>query len=87
MRQFIAAHTRLIQGMLNGHDRMLFRGTLRFLAFVEGMTGFMKRRRLPHKDFMAWPCEFQLLDGSVLTSIRPPRLCDKPFRGHSIHPS
>jgi len=54
MRQFIAVHSNLIQGVLNGYDRMLFRGTLRFLAFVDGMTGFMKRRRMLHKDFMAW---------------------------------
>ena len=63
MRQFIAIHSRLIQGILNGYDRMLFRGTLRFLAFVDGMTGFMKRRRMLHKDFMAW-------SGSVTERIK-----------------
>ena len=54
MRQFIAVHANLIQGVLNGYDRMLFRGTLRLLAFVEGMAGFMQRRGILHKDFMAW---------------------------------
>ena len=34
----------LIQGILNGCDRMLFRGPVRFLAFLEGMAGFLKRR-------------------------------------------
>ena len=63
MRQFLAVHAPLIQGVLNGYDRMLFRGTLRFLAFVEGMTGFMKRRGLLHKDFMAW-------SGSVTERIK-----------------
>ncbi len=63
MRQFIAVHSNLIQGILNGYDRMLFRGTLRFLAFVEGMTGFMKRRGMLHKDFMAW-------SGSVTERIK-----------------
>ncbi len=63
MRQFIAAHSPLIHGILNGYDRMLFRGTLRFLAFVEGMTGFMKRRCMLHKDFMAW-------SGSVTERIK-----------------
>jgi hypothetical protein len=63
MRQFMAVHSHLIQGILTGYDRMLFRGTLRFLAFVEGMTGFMKRRGLLHKDFMAW-------SGSVTERIK-----------------
>ena len=63
MRQFLAAHSPLIQGVINGYDRMLFRGTLRFLAFLEGMTGFMKRRCMLHKDFMAW-------SGSVTERIK-----------------
>jgi hypothetical protein len=63
MRQFIGVHANLIQAVLNGYDRMLFRGTVRFLAFVEGMTGFMKRRGLLHKDFMAW-------SGSVTERIK-----------------
>ena len=67
MRQFIAVHSNLIQGILNGYDRMLFRGTLRFLAFVEGMTGFMKRRGMLHKDFMAW-------SGSVTERIKAEKM-------------
>lgn len=63
MRQFIAVHSHLIQGILNGYDRRLFRGTLRFLALVEGMTGCMKRRGLLPKDFMAW-------SGSVTERIK-----------------
>lgn len=53
MRKFAAVHAALIQGILNGQHRVLFRGTLRFLCSLQGMERFMKRRALLHKDFMA----------------------------------
>ena len=44
MRQFLAVHAPLIQGVLNGYDRMLFRGTLRFLAMIAALLGTQPAR-------------------------------------------
>ena len=54
MQQFITRHSALLYGVLNGYDRMLFRGTIRFLSYIQGLTGFMSRRRMLNKNFLAW---------------------------------
>lgn len=51
MKSFIARYADKITGVLSGFDRLVFRGTLRKIAFVVGMFGFMWSRRILLKDF------------------------------------
>lgn len=54
MKRFIARHADKIIGVLSGFDRLVFRGTLRQIAFVAGLMGFLWKRRVLLKDFGAW---------------------------------
>lgn len=51
MIHFIQRHAKKIIGVLSGFDRLRFRGTLRELAYVEGMKGFLWRAKVLLKDF------------------------------------
>lgn len=42
MDQFIARHQQKIAGTLSGFDRLVFRGTLRVLYFVDGMMQYLR---------------------------------------------
>ncbi|MGV1015232.1 MAG: hypothetical protein ACOYB4_09710 [Methyloceanibacter sp.] len=54
MEQFLARHQEKIIGVLSGLDRILFRGTLRQLAYGAGMQSFLNYRRILLKDFAGW---------------------------------
>jgi len=54
MNEFIRRHEALTIGMLEGFDRVLFRGTLRSINYRNGLSGFLWRRRIPWKDFGDW---------------------------------
>ena len=54
MKQFIARHSEKIIGVLSGLDRILFRGTLRHLAYTAGMMSFLNYRRILLKNFAPW---------------------------------
>ena len=54
MKRFIARHAEKIIGVLSGFDRLVFRGTLRKIAFVSGLMGFLWKRQVLLKDFGAW---------------------------------
>ena len=41
MEQFLSKHARAVIGTLSGFDRLVFRGTLRFLAHHTGMVGYL----------------------------------------------
>jgi hypothetical protein len=41
MEQFLSKHARAVIGALSGFDRLVFRGTLRFLAHHTGMVGYL----------------------------------------------
>lgn len=51
MKQFIKKHQADITGTLSGFDRVRFRGTIRMLAYVEGMLGWLNDRRVLLKEF------------------------------------
>lgn len=51
MRRFIANHADKITGVLSGFDRLVFRGTLRSIAFVEGMKRLLSKQQVLLKDF------------------------------------
>lgn len=51
MQQFIKKHEDKINGVLNGFDRVRFRGTIRMLAYVGGLAGWLNDRRVLLKEF------------------------------------
>ena len=51
MQSFLARHASKIKGVLHGFDRIRFRGTLRWLAYTQGMMKWLSRRSVLLKDF------------------------------------
>jgi hypothetical protein len=51
MERFLLRHEGRIAGSISGFDRMLFRGILRSIAFVEGMERFLGSEGVLLKDF------------------------------------
>jgi hypothetical protein len=51
MERFLARHSTRIAGVVSGFDRLLFRGTLRSISFVDGMDRFLASQRILYKDF------------------------------------
>jgi hypothetical protein len=51
MNQFIQKYDEKVTGTLCGWDRVVFRGTLRMLCFVDGMMGYLSRVGVLLKDF------------------------------------
>jgi hypothetical protein len=51
MHEFIAKHQDKIAGTLSGFDRLVFRGTLRSIAYEEGMKRYMWANQVLLKNF------------------------------------
>jgi hypothetical protein len=51
MKEFIAKHHEQILGVLSGFDRLVFRGTLRSIAYAEGMRRYLTVQHVLLKDF------------------------------------
>ena len=51
MERFLTRHSSRIAGVVSGFDRLLFRGTLRSISFVDGMDRFLASQRILYKDF------------------------------------
>jgi hypothetical protein len=51
MKSFLQRYGSRIHGILHGLDRVRFRGTLRALSYVRGMSGFLFGIGVPFKDF------------------------------------
>ena len=54
MERFLARHSTRIVGTVSGFDRLLFRGTLRSISFVDGMDKFLASQRILYKDVAAF---------------------------------
>ncbi len=54
MEPFISKHAQAIIGTLSGFDRLVFRGTLRFLAHRAGMISYLWTMGVLLKDFAAF---------------------------------
>ena len=50
MQEFIARHHEQVAGTLSGFDRVVFRGTLRKIAFSDGMH-YLRENDVLLKDF------------------------------------
>src|ERR1700730_18421194 len=51
MKSFLAKCGAAVLGVLNGFDRLCFRGTLRNLAYPQGLQHYLWAKRIPFKDF------------------------------------
>jgi hypothetical protein len=51
LQKFIAKYQSEIAGVLSGFDRLIFRGTLRKISYVEGMKGYLWAQKVLLKDF------------------------------------
>lgn len=51
MQSFLARHRDQIQGVLSGFDRVLFRGTLRSISYVEGLDKWLGYHHILYRDF------------------------------------
>lgn len=54
MQRFIEKHRDKIIGVLSGFDRLIFRGTLRSIAYPDGMKAFLDSRHVLLKEFGAF---------------------------------
>lgn len=54
MKRFLQNHADSISGVLSGFDRMRFRGTLRWLAYTQGMQSFLNAAHVLLKDFKTY---------------------------------
>lgn len=51
MKRFLERYAEQVQGALSGFDRLRFRGTLRWLAYTQGMREYMNYAHVLLKDF------------------------------------
>jgi hypothetical protein len=54
MERFLQRHAARVSGVLSGFDRILFRGVLRSLSYLEGMDKFLGSQHVLYKDFGAF---------------------------------
>jgi hypothetical protein len=53
MQTFLNRFGSVVLGILSGFDRLFFRGTLRNLAYAQGLQHYLWANRIPFKDFAA----------------------------------
>jgi hypothetical protein len=58
MERFLKRYKDRLIGSIAGFDRLLFRGTLRSISYVEGLNYFMGNQRVPFKGFKAFVEKF-----------------------------
>jgi len=51
MQKFIAKFGSMIQGVISGADRLVFRGSLRSIQCPFGMMGYLWHKQVPLKEF------------------------------------
>ena len=51
MERFLERHQGCVVGVLSGFDRILFRGTLRSISYLEGFDRFLRHHGILYKDF------------------------------------
>lgn len=51
MNEFLTKFAPLVTGVLSGFDRLVFRGRLRSLSYVNGVVGYLLKRQVPFINF------------------------------------
>jgi len=54
MKAFMDRYAGEVKGALSGWDRLAFRGTIRWLSSVEGLSSYLCGKRILLKDFSRW---------------------------------
>ncbi|HEX5102743.1 MAG TPA: hypothetical protein VFV87_02970 [Pirellulaceae bacterium] len=54
MKRFLKRHADQVSGVLSGFDRLRFRGTMRWLAYADGMRSFLSCAGVLLKDFQSY---------------------------------
>lgn len=44
----------IIKGRIEGFDRLIFKGTLKTIAYALGMQSFLATRKVLNKDYKEW---------------------------------
>jgi len=76
VKRFLQRHAERITGVLSGFDRLVLRGTLRRLAFPEGLKGFLAHRNVLLKGF--GPFALALTERLKEASLAPARQLGRP---------
>jgi len=76
MQAFIQKYHNAIRGTISGFDRLLFRGTLRRIASVSGLSTYLSYTRILLKDFTVWASDVtnsirQASEGTAHAAGRP----------------
>jgi len=77
MERFLQRHASHILGSISGFDRVLFRGVLRSICYVQGLDYFIGNQRVGFKDF-------QWFVGQVMKATRGqanPQMVQEILRG------
>ena len=69
VKTFLQNHAQDVIGVLSGFDRLVFRGTIRQLAFLDGMRTYLATRRVLLKDFGRHAQEMTKLLKEAATSM------------------
>ena len=76
MKSFIQKHSDKILGALSGFDRLVFRGTLRQIAYLAGMKSFLWKRQVLLKD---WTPYTKAVTATVVeASVREAKRLERP---------
>jgi hypothetical protein len=51
MDDFLTRHSEAVLGVLSGFDRIVFRGSIRGISYLNGLRGYLGYQRVLHKDF------------------------------------
>ena len=78
MHQFIANHQEQLVGVLSGFDRVVFRGTLRPIAYAEGLKRYLRATHVLLKDFGRHVAEVS--DRLKEASVAQARALGRPVR-------
>lgn len=77
MDRFIQQHSQDVMGVLNGWDRLRLRGSMRRLAYPEGMMGFLFSLQVLLKNFREYALEMTSLIQSASKEIA--ETANRPF--------
>jgi hypothetical protein len=75
MKTFMNRYGAQVKGVISGWDRLAFRGTLRWLSNVAGLTTYLSHTHILLKDFSSWA-------QSLTTRVR--RSCEAVAEGFGI---
>ena len=57
MDSLIQRFADLVKGVISGFDRIVMKGSIRPLSYVQGVTEFCRRRGILNKDYKSWMLE------------------------------